>query len=134
MAISPRRLKRRADFLRVAGYGRKAVAPGLVLQAAPGRPGEIGLGLTVTRRVGGAVVRNRVRRRLRAAAGLVLPACAEPGHDYVLIGRAATLTRRFPALLADLEKALGRLGRRLDSRPCAPSARAQMDQGENAAR
>lgn len=70
---------------------------------------EIRLGITASRKVGNAVARNRVRRRLREAARLVLPTNAAPGHDYVLIGRAATLQRPFPMLLADLQSALRRL-------------------------
>jgi ribonuclease P protein component len=136
------RLKRRAEFLRVAGSGRKWAAPGLVLQACPtvsapaapgrpeagppgssrtdaaapsgprpadARPAGLRYGLTVSRKVGGAVVRNRVRRRLRAVAEAILPAHAAPGHDYVLIGRAATATRPFVALQEDLTTALRRV-------------------------
>lgn len=69
----------------------------------------IRLGITASRRVGNAVARNRVRRRLRAAAELVLPRHGKPGYDYVLIGRAATLHRPWSALLADLTEALRRL-------------------------
>lgn len=67
-------------------------------------------GLTVSRKVGGAVVRNRARRRLRAAACAVLAEHAAPGHDFVLIGRPATVDRPFPALLDDLATALRRVG------------------------
>lgn len=70
----------------------------------------IRIGLTVTRKVGGAVVRNRVRRRLRAAVERVMPVHAREGYDFVVIGRAATLKRPFQALLRDLETALERLG------------------------
>ena len=67
-------------------------------------------GLTVSRKVGGAVVRNRARRRLRAAACAVLPEHAMAGHDFVLIGRPATLARSYPALIDDLATALRRVG------------------------
>jgi ribonuclease P protein component len=105
------RLQRRADFLRVAAARRKWVTPGLILQAAAAAaeagPG-VRVGFTVSKKVGGAVVRNRARRRLRAAAAQVM-AGAAPGQDYVLIGRAATPRRDFALLLGDLETALRRL-------------------------
>jgi len=110
------RLKRRPEFLRVAGARRKWVAAGLILQAdrriPPGEGPSDGLrvGFTVSRKVGNAVARNRARRRLRAAAALVLPRRAAPGHDYVIVGRAATLARAFPGLMEDLEAGLRRLG------------------------
>jgi ribonuclease P protein component len=87
--------------------------PGLVLQVggqerqATGGPiDEIRVGFTVTKKVGNAVVRNRVRRRLRAAAEDVIPTYAVPGRDYVLIGRAGTRNRPFQALVGDLHRAL----------------------------
>lgn len=104
-------LKRRPEFLRIAAKGKKTVTPGLVLQACRhAHPcGPVRYGLTASRRVGGAVQRNRARRRLREAARAILPVHAAPGHDYVLIARAATPTRPFNLLLRDLEKALKRL-------------------------
>lgn len=118
------RLQRRAEFLRVAGTRRKWVTPGLILQAASrtDAPAVIGteggkspaapprVGFTATRKIGIAVARNRARRRLRAAAEQILPLHAAGGYDYVLVARADSLTRPFPALLGDLETALRRLG------------------------
>jgi ribonuclease P protein component len=110
------RLKRRPEFLRVAATRRKFVAPGLILQArrhepdGADAPPPLRVGFTVSRKVGNAVARNRARRRLRAAAEAVMTGHAAAGEDYVLIGRAGTLTRPFPALLADLEAGLRRLG------------------------
>ena len=114
MAYSGTRLKRRAEFLRVAAKGAKAPMPGLVLQAlyrpddAPAR-----LGFTVTKKVGNAVVRNRTKRRLREAARLLLrdkalQGAAVTGVDLVLIGRDGTARRPFPALIDDLARALRR--------------------------
>jgi ribonuclease P protein component len=112
------RLKRRTEFLRVAGKGRKSVTPSLILQAL-GRPaaaeeGGAGAGLrvgfTASRKVGIAVVRNRARRRLRAAVDQVMPLHAAGGRDYVLVARAGTVSRPFAALIADLERALKELG------------------------
>ncbi len=134
MNPTPERLRRRRDFLGVARTGRKWVAPGLILQIRPhmevsgatrrhgngtndevARPpeldgGTLRVGFTVSRKVGGAVVRNRARRRLRAAVAAVMPNHAAPGHDYVVIGRQATVGRKFEALRGDLETALRRLG------------------------
>lgn len=71
------------------------------------------IGLTVTKKMGGAVIRNRIRRRLRAAAREVFPADATPGCDYVLIARKAAETRNFAALLDDMKRALLSLSRNL---------------------
>lgn len=109
------RLKTRRQFLRVAAGKKKWAAPGVVLQVAPqpadDRPPseEVRYGLTVTRRVGGAVVRNRIRRRLRAVAEDVLPQAAAGAHDYVLIGRRTTSGRDFEALKKDLITGLRKL-------------------------
>ncbi|MFY7778531.1 MAG: ribonuclease P protein component [Elstera sp.] len=105
-------LKRRADFLRVAALRRKWAMPGLVLQVAPNplddavRPR---IGFTASRKVGGAVQRNRARRRLREAVRAVLAAHAKPGLDYVVIAREQTVTRPWPDLLIDMEVAMRRL-------------------------
>ncbi len=116
MASSGTKLKRRGEFLRVAAKGAKAPMPGLVLQAMH-RPDEAParLGFTVTKKVGNAVVRNRTKRRLREAARLVLRreavrGSAVIGVDLVLIGRAGTARRPFPALLDDVARALRRTG------------------------
>ena len=114
------RLKRRPDFLRVAATRRSAARPGVVVQAAPQAtasssatdkhaPAPVRVGFTVTRKVGGAVTRNRVKRRLRAAANDVLPRHAADGTDLVLIGRKGTIERDFTALVGDLKSALRQL-------------------------
>jgi ribonuclease P protein component len=103
-------LKTRADFLRVAASGRRAVRPGLMLQAAARPPGMDGaavrVGFTASRKVGNAVVRNRAKRRLRAAAAEILAREGGAGTDYVLIARTGTGERRYEDLLADLASAL----------------------------
>ncbi len=106
------RLRRRREFLRVARGRRKWAAPGLVLQIreAVTSGAEARIGFTASRKVGNAVARNRAKRRLRAAVSEVMPACAAPGIDYVIIARGATLTRRYADLLADLKTALRRVG------------------------
>ena len=116
-------LKRRSDFLRIAARRRKWAAPGLILQVARTEPAsdtpddtDMRVGYTASRRVGGAVQRNRAKRRLRATVARVMPLHAAPGHDYVLIARTATLTRRFEDLVQDLETALERTGAALETR------------------
>lgn len=109
------RLKKRVDFLRVAGRRRKWAAPGLILQAAPAegpdaKADAIRVGFTVSKKVGNSVERNRARRRLKAAAGEILPVLAAPGLDLVVIGRRETLTRPYSLLLQDLRTALKRVG------------------------
>ena len=104
------RLTRRAEFLRVAGKGKRAARPGLVLQAMPGTAGPLRLGFTATKKIGGAVVRNRAKRRLREAARLLLAEAPPPGWDLVLIARGATAARPFDKLLGDLRGVLRQMG------------------------
>ncbi len=117
MKVAVTRLKRRPEFLRVAGTRRKWVAPGLILQVRrhgpdddfPGDTPPFRVGFTVSRKVGNAVARNRARRRLIAAVERVMPAHAKGGFDFVVIGRKRTLRRPFTALVADLVSALQHL-------------------------
>jgi ribonuclease P protein component len=114
MAELPR-LKRRREFLAVAGSRQRAVMPGLILQA--GRPatadaGEaqpLRVGFTASRKVGNAVARNRARRRLRAASEAILKPHGAVGRDYVLVARQATVDRPFAELVGDLAGALKQL-------------------------
>ncbi len=109
--MAPGRLRRRAEFLRVAGTGKRAAVHGLVLQALPRDDREPArLGFTVTRKVGNAVVRNRTRRRLKEAARLLLRERPVAGVDLVLIGREATRGRDFALLIDDLRRALDKVG------------------------
>ncbi len=111
MATGKARLKRRAEFLRVASRGRKAPSPGLVLQALQrGDDQPVRLGFTVTKKVGNAVVRNRTRRRLREAARLLLRSTPAIGADLVMVGRDTTRTRPFGLLIDDLRRSLAKLG------------------------
>ncbi len=108
---APARLLRRAEFLAVAASGRKWVMPGVILQWAPAPdPSQIRYGLTASRKVGGAVQRNRARRRLRALTLALLPNSGLNGCDLVLIARPATVTRTFADLRADLLTALAKAG------------------------
>ena len=119
MSTGLARLKHRADFLRVAERRRRAVRDGLILQAAPCPPqateaAVIRVGFTASRRVGNAVLRNRAKRRLRAAVAEVLAREGRAGTDYVLIARAATPARPYRALVGDLAGALRQLERARD--------------------
>jgi ribonuclease P protein component len=102
----------RRDYLAANG-GRRAAMPGFVLQArdrADGTPVKR-IGITVSKKVGNAVVRNRMKRRFRALAREVLSADGLAGHDHVLIGRAGGIDRSYADLIRDLHKALGRVAR-----------------------
>jgi ribonuclease P protein component len=112
-ALSPAatidRLLKRQDFL-AAAQARSFAAKGVVVQMRDRKDGKPArLGFTVTKKLGGAVTRNRIKRRLREAARLTVPELAEPGHDYVLIGRASGLDRPFSSLQNDIKTALKRL-------------------------
>ena len=108
---APGRLKRRAEFLRVASKGRKVPVHGLVLQALPREDADaVRIGFTVTKKVGNAVVRNRTRRRLKEAARLLLRDNPALGADLVLIGRDNTRGRKFSVLMDDLARALDKAG------------------------
>jgi ribonuclease P protein component len=103
------RLKQRADFLAAAG-GLKVPSAGFVLQARDRRdqrPARVGF--TVSRKVGNAVERNRVRRRLRELVRLTSRGALCPGHDYVLVGRRAALSAAFSDLAADYDRAIARI-------------------------
>jgi ribonuclease P protein component len=103
------RLRRRADFL-AAASGVKIPAQGFVLQTRARRDqGAIRIGFTVSRRIGTAVERNRVRRRLREVVRRAAPGHMQPGHDYVLIGRRAALAMPFERMIEDLKGALRRV-------------------------
>ena len=104
------RLKKRSDFL--AAAKALSCARGAVVVQARAREdgaGPIRVGFTATRKIGGAVVRNRAKRRLREAARLLLPELGRPGFDYVFIARGGTPARPWPRLLDDVKSALIRL-------------------------
>ena len=93
--------------------------PGFVLLVRPREDGDsrIRLGITVTRKIGGAVVRNRMKRRFRSLARDLLPEKGIAGADHVLIGRQGGIERDFGLLRAELEKAL----RKLKAPPVIPA-------------
>jgi ribonuclease P protein component len=104
------RLKKRSEFLACARAPSSAKGA-VVVQALyrDDADARVRVGFTATKRIGGAVERNRAKRRMREAARLVLPAHARPGFDYVIIARGGVTTRPWARLLDDVKSALIRL-------------------------
>jgi ribonuclease P protein component len=105
-------LRKRADFL-AANSGRRAATPGFVLLVRDRKDADVAkrVGFTVTKKIGNAVVRNRMKRRFRALAHELVPVHGSPGADHVMIGRAGGIERDFALLRADLSSALARARR-----------------------
>ena len=111
------RLTRRPQFLAVA-QGKAAARGAVVIQALPRPESDAGaeaplpirVGFTATRRIGGAVVRNRAKRRMREAARALLARHGQLGCDYVFVARAGAPTRPWERLLDDVKSALISLG------------------------
>ncbi len=107
-------LKSRSEYLRVRKGSRCATAA-FVLEAkardASTPPEGPRFGFTVTRQIGKAVERNRIRRRLKAAVRDAAPNHASGEFDYVLIARRAALTSQFAALVGELARAFTRVHR-----------------------
>jgi len=107
-------LKKRAEFLRVRG-GPRWSTPAFVLEARSPPAGAhdpaARFGFTVSKKIGSAVVRNRVRRRLRALVAALDPSRVREGFDYVLIARPGAEQRSYRELAADLDQALDRVHR-----------------------
>lgn len=128
MAIAT--LKRRSEFLRLRG-GRRWSSPAFAIEMKAREPGKDSVsaagtvsgagsastarfGFTATKKLGNAVIRNRIRRRLKEAVRIVAPGRARDGCDYVVIAREAAASQPFAALERDLIAALGRLDRPTD--------------------
>jgi ribonuclease P protein component len=105
------RLLRRRDFL-AAARGRSRASQGAVIQLRRrADDGPARIGFTVTRKLGGAVRRNRIRRRLKEAVRLAAEGHFRAGCDYVIVGRAATIDRSFAKLISDIISAVDYLHR-----------------------
>lgn len=100
-------MRKRADFL-AANRGLRVARPGFVLLARPNEGKGKRYGVTVTKKIGNAVVRNRMKRRFRELLRAALPAEGLADHDYVLIGREGGIERDFAVLRAELSAALAR--------------------------
>lgn len=116
------RMRKRPQFLACA-QAPSCARGAVVVQALRRGDGSavVHAGFTATKRIGGAVDRNRAKRRLREAARLLLPQFAEPGFDYVFIARGGAPRRPWPRLLDDIKSALIRLAPESDRRPPAPA-------------
>ncbi|CAN5329919.1 hypothetical protein BH10PSE2_BH10PSE2_07410 [soil metagenome] len=104
------RLVSRPQFL-AAAKGVSQARGAVVVQRLDRHDGDVAIrvGFTATRKVGGAVVRNRAKRRLREAARALVATHGAPGSDYVLIARMGTVGREWDRLLDDVKSALTRL-------------------------
>ena len=102
----------RRDYL-AANKARRVVTAGFILLVRPrgDNDAKMRAGYTVTKKIGGAVVRNRMKRRFRALAQALLPGLGLAGADHVLIGRDGGNERDFASLHADLERALAKVAK-----------------------
>ena len=115
-------MRRRADFL-AANSGVRVARPGFVLLARPNDGRGRRYGITVTKRIGNAVVRNRMKRRFRELLRAALPTQGLPNHDHVLIGREGGIERDFAMLGQELSAALARAAAGKGDKPRAPRHR-----------
>jgi ribonuclease P protein component len=116
-------IKKRADFL-AANRGKRFATPGFVLLVSDRCDDDpaIRLGITITKKVGNAVIRNRMRRRFRSLMQEMLAEKGKAGADHILIGRDSGIERDFGALRADMARALDKLA--------SPSVRADLAKAE----
>jgi ribonuclease P protein component len=129
-ALPIQRLTKRAQFLFVRQGARAARGCVLIEARRRAEGGPVGMGLTASKKVGSAVVRNRARRRLREAARRLLPELGLAGVDYVLVARQTTPDAPWGALLDDVGNALIRLRADLENgRGRRPRGRAPARRG-----
>jgi ribonuclease P protein component len=123
-----RTLSRRSEFL-AANAGRRAPMPGFVLLVHDRKDGDpaMGVGFTVTKKIGNAVVRNRMKRRLRALARELLAERGVAGADHVLIGRSGGVERDYALLRTELGKAFRKVTPQAVPDTTPAKARAQVE-------
>lgn len=111
-------IRKRPDFL-AANRGKRFVTPSFVLLAHKRRddhpvPADtIRYGITVTKKIGNAVARNRMKRRFRALLAELLPKYGIEGADHIMIGRKEAQERDFTVMRSDVAKALKHLAKKL---------------------
>ena len=105
-----KRINNRSEFLFISKYGKKAISGGIILQVINLQESEIQknsnevirLGYIVTKKIGKSVIRNKIKRRIRAGARKILANFAKPGYDYVLIGRKKVVDYSFDRINSEL--------------------------------
>ncbi|MBX7482846.1 ribonuclease P protein component [Qipengyuania qiaonensis] len=115
-------ISKRSDFL-AANRGLRVARPGFVLLANPNGGKGKRYGITVTKKIGNAVVRNRMKRRFRELLWAALPAQGLPDHDHILIGREGGVERDFAAMCEELAAALACAAEGKGDRPRTPHRR-----------
>ncbi|MEC8714298.1 MAG: ribonuclease P protein component [Pseudomonadota bacterium] len=115
-------IRKRRDFL-AANRGLRVARPGFVLLARPNDGQGKRYGITVTKKIGNAVVRNRMKRRFRELLWAALPNAGLPDHDHILIGREGGIEREFAVLRDELAAALARAAAGKGDRPRGPRQR-----------
>lgn len=116
-------LTKRSDFKAVQNYGKKWVTKAFVILGQPSshfHPSTIHYGLIASGRLGSAVVRNRIRRRLKEVIWELLPEHGREGYHYVIIARSDALTYPFETLKRDLKWSLDKLHQQLDTKDNDP--------------
>ena len=115
-------IRKRRDFL-AANRGLRVARPGFVLLARPNDGQGKRYGITVTKKIGNAVVRNRMKRRFRELLWAALPDAGLPDHDHILIGREGGIEREFAVLRDELAAALAHAAAGKGDRPRGPRQR-----------
>lgn len=121
-------LRKRSQFLLVQKTGQKAVGTGFIVQMAPLQgakddPNSWHYGLTASKKIGNAVVRNRAKRRLRALVRLAMPALARPQMAYVFIARQGLAAQGWTAMQEELAGLIKKLHRQKDSQSASRAAK-----------